>query len=120
MLLAILFESVGFGEWLVLLAVVLIVVGPRRLPETARNIGKWTNRLRRAAESFKRQIMEMDSEFTKVVQDAERQATAAVEDIRQEFNHDFEVEGEDFYSSQSDSSNTSSQEKLEDGYQAAE
>ena len=67
MTLAVVFESVGFGEWLVLLAVVLIVVGPRRLPSTARKIGAYYSKFRRAAESFKRQILDMDSEFEKSV-----------------------------------------------------
>jgi len=35
-LLAFLFDSAGFGEWFVLLAVVLVVVGPKNLPSTAR------------------------------------------------------------------------------------
>jgi len=60
MLFAFLFDSVGFGEWLVLLAVVLVVVGPKNLPSTARKIGQYYSKLRRAAESFKRQILEMD------------------------------------------------------------
>ena len=61
MLLAVIFDSVGFGEWFVLLAVVLIVVGPKRLPATARNLGKWYNKIRRTADEFKRQLMEMDT-----------------------------------------------------------
>ena len=50
MLLAIIFESVGFGEWFILLAVVLIVVGPKNLPSTARKIGQYYAKFRRAAE----------------------------------------------------------------------
>ena len=57
---AFIFESVGFGEWFVLLAVVLVVVGPKRLPSTARQLGKYYGKFRRAADSFKRQLMDMD------------------------------------------------------------
>ena len=60
---AFIFNDVGVGEWFVLLAVVLVVVGPKRLPETARNIGRWYSRMRRAADSFKRQLMDMDTDF---------------------------------------------------------
>ena len=60
---AVIFDSVGFGEWFVLLAVVLVVVGPKNLPSTARKIGHYYSKFRRAAESFKRQIMDMDTEF---------------------------------------------------------
>jgi len=52
--------SIGSGEWLVLLAVVLIVVGPRRLPEVARKIGRTLERFRRAADDFRGQIERMD------------------------------------------------------------
>ena len=67
MTLAIIFESVGVGEWFVLLAVVLIVIGPKRLPETARKFGNYYSKFRRAADSFKRQLMEMDTEFNKAI-----------------------------------------------------
>lgn len=58
--LAFIFGSAGVGEWVVLLVVVLIVVGPKRLPEVARKLGRFTETLRRAADEFKRQIMTMD------------------------------------------------------------
>lgn len=61
--LAFLMESVGIGEWFVLLAVILIVVGPQRLPELARKLGRWSETFRRAAEEFKRQILSMDEEI---------------------------------------------------------
>ncbi len=66
---AFIFDSVGFGEWFVLLAVILIVVGPRRLPETARKFGQYYAKFRRAAESFKRQLLEMDTEISRAAQE---------------------------------------------------
>jgi Sec-independent protein translocase protein TatA len=60
--LAFLMESVGMGEWVVLLAVIMIVMGPKSLPDMARKLGRWTETFRRAAEEFKRQIMSMDQE----------------------------------------------------------
>ena len=78
MALAIIFDSIGVGEWLVLLAVVLVVVGPKRLPATARTIGKHYAKFRRAADSFKRQLMEMDTEINRAVEDAEREVESAV------------------------------------------
>ena len=74
MTLAIIFDSVGAGEWLVLLAVLLVVMGPQRLPSTARKIGQYYSKFRRAADSFKRQIMEMDAEL-------EREVKKSVDDI---------------------------------------
>ena len=85
MTLAIIFDSVGFGEWFVLLAVVLIVVGPKRLPSAARQIGAYYSKFRRAAESFKRQLLDMDTEFTQTVRETAREVQDAVKDVGAEF-----------------------------------
>lgn len=77
MVFAVLFDSVGFGEWFVLLAVVLIVVGPKRLPSSARKLGQYYSKFRRAADSFKRQLMAMDTDLDHMVQDAEKNAERA-------------------------------------------
>ncbi len=60
--LAFLTGSVGSGEWIVLFVVVLIVVGPKRLPEIARKLGRTMEMFRRAADEFKDQLMNMDQE----------------------------------------------------------
>ena len=65
---AFVFESVGSGEWLVLLAVVLIIVGPRNLPAAARKMGQVMSKLRRAADEFKRQLMTMDEEMKRAAE----------------------------------------------------
>ncbi len=74
---ALLFDSVSFSEWLVLFVVFMIVVGPRKIPETARTIGNYYSKFRRAAESFKRQILEMETEFNKAAQEAEKEVEDA-------------------------------------------
>lgn len=70
------FESVAGTEWLVLLGVVLIVVGPKNLPSAARKLGQIMSTLRRAADEFKRQLMAMDQEVRQTV---EREINSAVE-----------------------------------------
>ena len=79
MTLAIVFDSVGAGEWLVLLAVLLIVMGPKRLPSTARKIGSYYSKFRRAADSFKRQLMDMDLEMERELRKVEQEAQQAME-----------------------------------------
>ena len=81
---AIFFDSVGFGEWFVLLAVILIVVGPKRLPSTARKFGQYYSKFRRAADSFKRQLMEMDTEFNSAVEQTVAEAEKAADSVGQE------------------------------------
>ena len=77
---AFIFDSVGFGEWFVLLAVVLIVVGPKRLPSTARKLGQYYSKFRRAAENFKRQLLDMDTEFDRFSREAEQSAQNMISD----------------------------------------
>ena len=84
MTLAILFDSVGAGEWLVLLAVLLVVIGPKNLPSTARKIGAYYSKFRRAAESFKRQLMDMDLEMEREFRKAEEEMKAQVDDVKVE------------------------------------
>lgn len=74
-MLAIIFESVGVGEWFVLLAVLLIVVGPKNLPSTARKFGQYYAKFRRAADGFRRQLLEMDTEIERTMNAAEREAS---------------------------------------------
>ena len=72
------FDSVGAGEWVVLLAVILVVMGPKRLPSALRTFGQYYAKFRRAAESFKRQILEMDTAIQREVSKAEQEVDAAV------------------------------------------
>lgn len=82
---ALIFDSVGAGEWLVLLAVLLIFVGPRRLPEAARTFGRYYNRFRRAADSFKRQLMEMDSEIDEVMRETQASASKTIDELQEQY-----------------------------------
>ncbi len=50
----------SFPEILVILLVAVVVLGPKRLPETARKLGHWVGLFKRASEEFKRELMSMD------------------------------------------------------------
>jgi sec-independent protein translocase protein TatB len=62
------FFGVGLFELAMILLVTLIVVGPDRLPETAREIGKVVRTLRRYAWSVQREVTEGFSELTEEVE----------------------------------------------------
>lgn len=85
-MLALIFDGIGVGEWFVLLAVILVVVGPKRLPSTARKFGQYYAKFRRAAESFKRQIMDMDTEFTSSIKEAAAEMESAAAEIESAAN----------------------------------
>lgn len=52
--------GIGMPELVVILAVALIVLGPRRLPEIARALGKSMAEFRRATEEIKEELESTD------------------------------------------------------------
>lgn len=51
--------SVGAPELLVILVLALIVLGPDRLPQAARTLGKWVGQLRRLTGSFQDEVRDV-------------------------------------------------------------
>ena len=49
--------DIGFPELLIILAVALIVLGPKKLPEVARSLGRGLAQFRRASEDLRRSIL---------------------------------------------------------------
>lgn len=88
-MLAFIFDSVSFSEWAVLLVVFLIVMGPRKIPQTARTLGNYYSKLRRAAESFKRQLLDMETEFNKAAAEVENE----VKDVENAFSSEGDESG---------------------------
>lgn len=54
--------GLGFTEILVILVVALLVFGPDRLPELARNLGKGLAEFRRASSDLRRSVMDAAEE----------------------------------------------------------
>ena len=50
--------GIGMTELLVIMAIGLIVLGPKRLPELARSLGKGIAEFRRASTDLRREFME--------------------------------------------------------------
>ena len=67
----------SFPEILVILLVAVVVLGPKRLPETARKLGHWVGLFKRASEEFKRELMTMD----RVVDDTLNRAVSNVDQL---------------------------------------
>ncbi len=76
------FFGIGFGEVLLILILVLIIWGPKRLPQVARTLGKTFRALRKASYDFTTQVTrELDSEET------ENKATKQLHQRRQVSDH---------------------------------
>lgn len=54
--------DIGWSEMAVILAVALIVIGPKDLPRVARTIGQWTAKARGLAREFQRSLDDMARE----------------------------------------------------------
>jgi TatA/E family protein of Tat protein translocase len=60
--LALLGDSIGTGELLIIFLVTLLLFGPKRLPEVARMLGRITSQLQRAAREFQDRVEHIDEE----------------------------------------------------------
>ena len=54
--------GIGMTELLVILAIGLIVIGPKKLPELARSLGKGLAEFRRASTEIRREFLEVADE----------------------------------------------------------
>lgn len=52
--------DIGFQELVVIFVIVLVVFGPKRLPEISRTLGKWMGEIRKGVYDAK---LQMESEF---------------------------------------------------------
>ena len=50
------FGMPGFQEWILILLIVLVLFGAKRLPELARGLGQSMNEFRKAKDEFEREI----------------------------------------------------------------
>ena len=54
--------GIGMTELIVIFAIALIVLGPKRLPELARSLGRGIAEFRRASNDLRREFMETSDE----------------------------------------------------------
>ena len=66
--------GIGMPELIIIMVIALVVIGPHKLPELARSLGKGLAEFKRATEDFKK---DLDLEATKHDQDKERLAREA-------------------------------------------
>ena len=82
--------GVGFPELVLIMVVALLVLGPQRLPEVARMLGRAYGQLRRASEEFQNTIRQdlaalerqEDANRNKAVAQEIRERCADVEDVQ--------------------------------------
>lgn len=80
------FGSIGGGEVLLILALALLVFGPRRIPEIGKTIGKTLAEFRKATGEFKSSLereiqVEKIEDVTQDVQEARRELTSVAREV---------------------------------------
>lgn len=77
--------NMGFTEMLVIAVLALILIGPKQIPEVARNVGRFLNELKRTTESFTDELKSVTSEGRKSIFPPEV-LTADSEKLQKEHN----------------------------------
>lgn len=80
--------GIGMPELIVILVIALIVLGPQKLPEIAKSLGRGLAEFKRASEDFKQSMDEearaLETKENATVQQAAVQESGAKEEQRQE------------------------------------
>ena len=56
-------SGIGFWELIILFLIGLIVLGPKRLPQVANQLGEWIGQAKRMTRVMRRQLEELDRTF---------------------------------------------------------
>ena len=70
--------GIGMPELILILAVALIVLGPKKLPEIARALGRGLAEFRRTADDMKREFQKVEEDIEEAVQETSELDDAAI------------------------------------------
>lgn len=59
------FENLGMGELLLIMVVVLVLFGGKKIPEIAKNLGKGISEFKKGVNDLKKEITIMDEDLKK-------------------------------------------------------
>lgn len=94
--------DLGFWEFLLIMIVALLVIGPERLPAVARQAGKWFSKTKRFVSSVQEDINEelqmeewkrlmRESDVTRDIKEATDELNESTSDLRRQVSFDEEV-----------------------------
>ena len=82
--------SFSYMELAMVFVFVLVVFGPRKLPEILRTAGKVMRQLRSASNEFKQQIMEVETVVRDEVREFERSIESEMDEVKADLDYSFE------------------------------
>jgi sec-independent protein translocase protein TatA len=71
--------GIGMPEMIIILVIALIVIGPHKLPELAKSLGKGLAEFKKASEGFQRSVQEEANKTEETVKEPAPQVKAAAE-----------------------------------------
>jgi len=76
------FGNIGFPELLIILAIALLIFGPKKLPEVGRSIGRAVREFRRTSDEIKERIEEeiRVDEFKEIKDELKKDITKEIKD----------------------------------------
>jgi sec-independent protein translocase protein TatB len=86
--------TIGWEEILLLMVFALIIFGPKRLPEIARQVGRFVGEIRRLSQEFEREVRDVTDPFHRELtaatnpEDAQMRAAEAEAGIDQTYDMD--------------------------------
>ena len=72
--------GIGMPEMIIILVIALIVIGPHKLPELAKSLGKGLAEFKKASEGFQRSVQEEASKIDEPKKEAASEAHTASAD----------------------------------------
>lgn len=77
------FLNIGLGELILIMVLALVVLGPERLPEVMRQIGRFTALVRGVSDEFQRQLLEETREIREPFQETRREIEASIRPVQE-------------------------------------
>ncbi len=98
--------GIGMPEMILILAIALIVIGPKKLPDLAKSLGRAMREFKKATNEFK-ETMHLDSEM----EDVKKAFSGISDDVKEAVDLKLEPEKKTDDSSQTDTANEEKNEK---------
>src|SRR5512140_2259757 len=79
--------GIGMPEMIIILVIALIVIGPHKLPELAKSLGKGLAEFKKASEGFQRSVQEEANKAEESVKEPTAQVQAAAHPVEPVATH---------------------------------
>lgn len=79
--------DVGGGELLLIILAIIVLFGPKKLPEIAQMVGKGMRQVKKAQAQFQSQITELQTDFKTVIETPKEAVSKNINQIKAEFDN---------------------------------